>query len=510
MLLRSQHMNLAGTQGIRSNQYKTEITLQKLSPLGDLVDIKEQIDRDRQLERATLRERDREIGLEQAKLAATRVGNLKRLRAWISTIRARSETVSSGQKVDKAMRNAIVLCWVLGAIVGYLLTRSVLAYDGSQPVNLFIALVVLIGVQVLALLILFFLLLFQRGKLLDAVSILNPANIIFHLVGRIQPAWKDAISSFSSRLQHGGGNGFLPQMLTYLAQHFSIAFNIGILGALLYLVTISDLAFGWNTTLDIELDTINNFFQGLALPWQSIVPAAVPDSSLIESSRYYRLQSQLRSGGWEASELGTWWLYLALCVVFYGFLPRVFALVVTGIQYDRAIVRATLAAPGSSQILSRMSDPLVSTESPQAENEPHIERTRPGLLGRQAAREIECLIIEWSDCVPSDKGLSSAGIKSISRLTAGGRQSPSDDRETIKSAAQVKSEGIAVALKSWEPPLLEVTDFIALLRKNISATLPIIVLLQPLPNQTVTPEQLETWETALGVLSDPALYLESI
>ncbi|MBX2869218.1 MAG: DUF2868 domain-containing protein [Acidiferrobacterales bacterium] len=484
--------------------------MQKLSPLGDLIDIKAQIDRDRQLERTLLRERDRAIGLEQNHLAKTSDNNLKRLRAWISTIREEGEIVSPGQNVDKAMRNAILISWVLGATIGYLLARSVLAYDGSQPVNLLIALIVLIGVQLVALLILFLLLLFRRDKLLDAVSILNPTNIILLVLGRMQPSWKKAITTYSTGLSPRRGIGFLPQMLAYLSQHFSIALNIGILGTLLYLVTISDLAFGWNTTLDIQTDTINHFFQSLALPWQSIVPSAVPDYSLVESSRYYRLQSQLRSGGWEANKLGTWWLYLALCLVFYGFLPRLIALVVTGIQYDRAIVRATLALPGTSQILARMSDPLVSTESQQKETEAEIKRTRPGLLGRQAARDIDCLVIEWSDCSPPDADLISVGVQSISRLTAGGRQSPAEDRDTITAAKQVQCEGVVITLKSWEPPLLEVTDFIALLRKNIPATLPIIVLLQPLPDQSVSPAQIETWETALGVLSDSALYLESI
>ncbi len=484
--------------------------MQKLSLLGDLIDIKEQIDLDRDIDRATLRKRDREIGLSEDGKNNSAKSKIVRLRSWINQIRSSTETSSKGQKVDKSMRSIIVVCWLVGAVSGYLLASSVLAYDGSQPVNLLIALLVLIGVQTLALLLLCVLLMFNQTKILEALAVLNPANLIMHLISKIQPTWKEAIEKYFSRFKSSGEFGLLPQMTTYLAQHFAIALNIGMLASLFYLVTVSDLAFGWNTTLNIQNETVSQFLQGIATPWQAVLPAAVPDDSLVEASRYYRLQSKLHSEGWEARELGTWWLFLAMCIVVYGFLPRLSALVIAGIHYDKCVTRATLSLTGSSQVLARMSDPLVSADAQSPEVSVPVSVTRPGLPGRQAARKIECVLVEWSGCEATDKALTKVGIVPHSRLQAGGRQTLSEDKVTIKATSQIQAEGIAISIKAWEPPMLEFIDFITLLRKSVSANLPIIVLLKPLPDQTVSTTQIETWETALGAVSDSALYLESL
>ena len=77
-------------------------------------------------------------------------------------------------------------------------------------------------------------------------------------------------------------------------------------------------------------------------------------------------------------------------------------------------------------------------------------------------------------------------------------------------SAKIRAEGIAISIKAWEPPMLEFVDFVSMVRQSVSTSLPIIVLLNPLPDQVVSATQIETWETALGAVSDSALYLESL
>ena len=48
------------------------------------------------------------------------------------------------------------------------------------------------------------------------------------------------------------------------------------IAALLYLVTVSDLAFGWNTTLSMDNDLVAGIFRWLAAPWPWVFPAAAP------------------------------------------------------------------------------------------------------------------------------------------------------------------------------------------------------------------------------------------
>ena len=58
--------------------------------------------------------------------------------------------------------------------------------------------------------------------------------------------------------------------------------------------------------------------------------------------------------------------------------------------------------------------------------------------------------------------------------------------------------------------MLEFVDFLRLLRQHSEPTRPLVVMLQPLEKERVSTEQLESWETAVATIADPALYVEAL
>jgi len=479
--------------------------LPKHSLLADLVDLQTQLRLDQQADREQLKKRDRQIGID---LKVGTRSNLSAMRGWINALRSGKST--PGVKAQRSITTLIVTLWIAGLVSGWALAQTVLAYDGSEPVNIVSTLIVLVGIQLLTLLLL---LVFTSGAfsgIFEALSIFNPAALLTRVIGWIWHDQPEAIKHLLSQEQKLHGVRLRLPLLTYLAQHFTVALNLGIVAALLYLVTISDLAFGWYSTLEITNASMTRVLHTLSAPWNQLLPTAVPGAELVDISRFYRLQSTLRSSSAAAGQLGTWWIFILMCLLVYGLIPRLIALVIYGIRYDRIVTQGILASQGAGQVLARMGSPLVSTLSDQSESEQAVDHDRHVLKTRPLGRALPCIIVEWSGAKVAESALDNIGIEATRFFTAGGHQSLADDHKVTLNIADHKPQGVAVITKSWEPPLLELVDFIEDIRFKAGKHCAIVLLLMPMDQAKVTPEQLQGWETALAPLDDTALYVEPL
>lgn len=415
---------------------------------------------------------------------------------------------SAGKKGQQTVNMLISLLWMMGIISGWFLTQAVLYYDGNQPVNIIVALLILVCSQLVTLMILLVLTAGGLRGALRTLTIFNPASLLLNVVKKLNPERFESLRTTVLVASSPANTVIWQRLLVYLAQHFTVALNLGIVAALLYLVAVSDLAFGWNTTLTIEPTTVTQWFRIVALPWQSLVPAAVPDVELVEASRYYRLQGQLRTENWDAEQLGRWWIYILLCVVVYGLVPRLIALILSGYFYDRALVSAIAVSPGASLVLSRMRSPLVDTRGEHEEPEADHLESAALLSRRQSSQTLPCHIVEWAEARIEVRKLSALGIEPVKTFSAGGHQTLSEDQDTVQHIAAYHPKGIGIVVRSWESPMLEFLDFVRALRDQTGAACPIIILLIATAGNPVEPHQLESWETKLSSLSDPALYVE--
>lgn len=480
--------------------------MQKYSLLADYADVRAQLSQDQSVERETLKQRDREIGL-----AGQTTNDVRQLRTWVATLRSGTGSASHpGAGIQQLIRGSVLALWACGGIIGWLLSRAVLYYDGQQPVNLFSTLLVLVGLQLFALVILVVLLLVRRPALLRALSIFNPATHILKLVRRFSRHKPDGIDDLFELSADPQAKKVSLSLIVYLAQHFSVALNIGMIFALVYLVTITDLAFGWNTTLKLDDTTVYNWFQYIAWPWHNSVTAAVPDLSLVEQSRFYRLAGQLRNPDWQVDQFGTWWLFVLMSLGIYGLLPRLAMLVICGARYDRAVSDALTGQPGASQALARMRSPLVSTSAGPTVTDDETAYSHPLPRKRQSSHQLSTVLVSWSGADVRVETMKIPGIEITHRYEAGGHQSLLADRQLAERVAQHHSEGVVVAVKAWEPPTLDFSDFLSALRQQLGAEPVIVVLLMAMDTRPITSTQLETWEAGLFDLADPALYVEAL
>ncbi|MBC8126411.1 MAG: DUF2868 domain-containing protein [Gloeobacteraceae cyanobacterium ES-bin-144] len=198
---------------------------------------------------------------------------------------------------------------------------------GGINVSLFIA--ILIGGQWL-ILILGALAWLVRRRAADGFSIVQAlaGKIARHLAGRRDDTWWN-------RLMDGGGapRAAVLWRLARMAQAAGIFFNLGILCALSGLVLIKHVGFFWETTTELAMQSLlENCVKFFSAPWSSWWPGAVPDASIIDSSRWLPGRTTGLAPGPSA-----WWEFLLMTTLVWGLLPRAILWIIAWHAYRQSL-----------------------------------------------------------------------------------------------------------------------------------------------------------------------------
>ena len=108
-----------------------------------------------------------------------------------------------------------------------------------------------------------------------------------------------------------------------LSQRFSLGFALGLVGAFFAYLLLTDLAFGWSSTLDVSAGAVHKLTQALSLPWRGVWPGAVPSLQLIEQTRFFRVEDITLA---EGAAYGEWWRFLLMNLLSYVLTPRILSL----------------------------------------------------------------------------------------------------------------------------------------------------------------------------------------
>ncbi|NJN52642.1 MAG: DUF2868 domain-containing protein [Gammaproteobacteria bacterium] len=253
----------------------------------DAIDIPIWLEADRETPYARRIERDR------VRDASTPASPVARIRQWWMLI---PNPPDVGGRLQRGRRVIGLSMVALGAAAGAGVAAAVLRYDGTHPVNAITAFSVLVGVQWV--LIALTLLLLPKAVpglrgLQSALGQLNPAAIAASLYRRFGAAQlpehvRDLLRWHVGR---AAASRFAKWQVLHWSQTAAVAFNTGAVVTALVLVTFTDLAFGWSSTLDLSAQELHTWIAMLAKPWAGIVPAAVPSPELIDASRFFASSS---------------------------------------------------------------------------------------------------------------------------------------------------------------------------------------------------------------------------
>ena len=497
--------------------------------LADLVDLAEQMAGDEQVPMADRQERDRQIGQRPAVAGRSSRGLVL---AWLREVRPEQESRGTGAERANYLTGALLA--LIGLLVGMAAATAAFHYDGTHPVNVVTILAVFVGLQVLLLLLMLMAAMPSRWLgwlpgfrwVQQELRSLSPGRLQ-GAIARFLPA------SRRDDLQAIVGRDLARRKLfarvhrwsvLQWAQVFAVAFNLGAIACALALVVFRDLAFGWSTTLAMEPDRLHTITSALATPWAAAFPDAVPTDQLIKTTRYFRLQDHgfVRPPGAvppEAGLYGQWWSFLLAAMLVYGLLPRVLTWALARWRLRAAIRHAFDHVPGLAELRYRL-QPHLSTQAIEAEaagSGSAQGRVSAAVLTPASGR---AGVINWAD-LPIDDASARGdlrrwlGLETAVLLPAGGRLPPEEDRRVIEQmGAAADLDAVAVLVRSWEPPVLELLDFLRDLRQGLGKERSIRVVpvgLSP-DGQAIAPrpDDLRQWRDRVATLADPAIVVSAV
>jgi len=416
---------------------------------------------------------------------------VEQIESWWSVINQQypNDEPSLGEQVSRARGRLTPLVLVVGLLVGWMAAAISLSYAGDTPVNLLSLSVVFLWIPSLLLCVsLLALLLNQLGiaRLSEGLRLVGPVHWVVN-------GWQ-ALVNRRLGFQFGGDAEAVANLMQWqlmvLSQWLAIGFFLGASGALLFTIAVSDVAFGWSSTLEIEASQVFRWVTYLSSPWSGFIPSAVPTLDLVEASRVYRLDG-VEFG--LAAELGRWWQFVLAVMLVWGLLPRIVVLVLSSFQLQHATrqflrehveVTALLRRLQSLDAVAFVQAPEGDTASLPRDNADSATLSSPHTDGMPTH-------VQW------DAYLAFNGAEggSESTHTVSSAQS-SADQEAVIAELGNECHSVGIFVKSWEPPVLEFFDFLRRVRRHVGASATIGVLPVPLRNE-LDERDIRIWQRAL-------------
>ncbi|HET7867481.1 MAG TPA: DUF2868 domain-containing protein [Burkholderiaceae bacterium] len=285
-------------------------------------------------------------------------------RIWVEAQRQRhAGTPTPGERLRRGEALLAGGAWLLGLVVGAGLAGTWLARSDAEPVNAPLFWVATVGLQVLLLVAATAGWLWRRSLARAGRGWLGLLQGLITAAGalgrRLPGERRDALRATLGRLavRHEGAGALLGPAVVALAQRFGVAFNLGLLFAMLALhLPLVDLRFGWQSTYPITAEQMHGAVQAVAIPWRWALPQAQPTAEQIAATRYGR---GLGAAPLPVEAAHAWWPFLVLSVAFYGLLLRgALLLWMKGLQRHR-LAALGFDHPEANALWRRLAGPLV-------------------------------------------------------------------------------------------------------------------------------------------------------
>ena len=450
-----------------------------------------------------------------------------------------AKTILPGEVFAESYRLLGYGLFILGGLSGIALAFSLLTYTGTAPLNISVYLGTTVFVQILLLLFLGGLLLIRliRPRLFYTSVIYSVLNrLIIALAGKLKQRIMTSISGarreglsailglVRGKKQIYGSLFYWPIFIS--AQLFGIGFNLGILGTTLLRVLGTDMAFGWQSTVQVSERVVHGIVKWLAVPWSWFVPPelALPTLAQIEGSRLV-----LKDGIYDLAtpDLVAWWPFLCFAVLFYGLLPRIVLFFFGQMTQKYLLDKIELTHGACDQLVDRMITPRVRFGTPGKSRPKATIATvsdEPPVAVDNRRKDKKFIVL-----IPDDifEACSDEDLEITIGQTLGGhvveiiRIGNADSDEAIVPDRLIPAgpengwTHILILQEAWQPPIMEDIAFIKVLRHHLGDRTPILVGLigKPKPETIftrVTPINWRTWKERLTTLGDPYLRLERL
>ncbi len=429
----------------------------------DLVRLAEQMDRDRDRSWSELQTRDYEFGRQ------CRGGSEQRqVLCWLDQVEQQAAVERPKSAAWFSESSIGWLAALLAFVFGFLAMVGFLFAHGQGIVNVLWFFAIFVGLQVLLWLVSAITLALVLAGGTPATINLNPAR---WMLARVVPGrrhwhqFQDVVQLVFLRYGQGMGVGFL----------------LGCISAFVLVLALNDFTFIWSSTFNISDEVMLDSARAVAAPWAQWLPAATVDAEIVAQSRYYPSGGKFSPA--QVRSMHSWWPLLLAAMVVYCLLPRCLLWGLARWLYQRRITTSFLRYPGVDLVVRRMNQPLIKTRSSPG--------SKTGGDEVIAVPQTGVLLVNWSNAIsPRELTLFTEleGIGTDQMVNAG--LSFEEDEAAAARARQADVSLVILVVKSWEPPMADLADFVEGLVSHASC----LVFLRPLDGEDIPADKLEDWK----------------
>jgi hypothetical protein len=486
-----------------------------------------------------IRKRDRNILLKKTEQTGSSIpDNNELISLWlrerIDNEFPGNENKSPGEIFQDTLSLFKGLCIIGGSLFGFAAGLSFFSYSGTTPVNVFQFLIFFIFSQIL----LTFLMgssfalrrLAGRGSFPTFYALFF-GRLLNKLAQMACNRWnKDLSATKKNNINHAMGvvksyNRIYGSLFYWpfftLSQILALSFNAGLLGSTLLKISTSDLAFGWQSTLQLSAAALHKIVLFMALPWSWFVPGTIafPSPEEIEGSRIL-----LKDGIYHLAtkDLVSWWPFLIFCILFYGLFFRGGCYLAGRWMEKRSLQKIQFNSASCRRLTQRMLTPLVSTQAaPEAKprrsaskSTAETEQFQPA-PGHHLLPQFVLIPCDIYHTIPSQNFkhiLHSHGFEVKKQLMfMSDYESDQEIKQYLQQQVWDDNTGIFILMEGWMVPLVDFLTYLGELRSVVGAGTVITIALTGRPAKTsftpVSKNDYTIWQQKAASLGDPYLYL---
>jgi hypothetical protein len=431
----------------------------KTPNLSDLYQLAAQLELDKEASVKALRTRDHRIGL-----ACDASEDSARLLYWLRQVSSQRPASEQHKDAWPSEGAAAYLARVIAIFLGFSAMMSLLLTSGQGLVNVFVFVFIFVFLQlVMSGFSAWALYKTVRGNT-PIVMPMNPAKLV---LSRIYPDLR-----YFRETQSVLRIAFLRY-----GQEMGALFTAGAMLGFLVVLALGDFTFVWGSTFQLSDGLVAGVTDFLSLPWSSMLPAATVDAQVIADTRFHPALTEL--GRADIERMRGWWPFLFMSLACYALLPRVILWMVSRFYFRRFITASFVAYPRSDLVLARMRSPIVETQGAVSDR-----NKNPQTDGR-------LFLLNWAQALVTDEVHDFEEFAAVpeGNVVSVGVGSLAEDMKQAKKVADSGIDQLLVVVKSWEPPLADLADFLAQFKHVSRCT----VYPLSLPGRPVSEEKMEDW-----------------
>ncbi|MDY0359811.1 MAG: DUF2868 domain-containing protein [Desulforegulaceae bacterium] len=313
--------------------------------------------------------------------------------------------------------------------------------------------------------------------------------------------------------------------LVFLSFQFgAMLFYSGVLLGTLVKIMGTDLAFGWQTTLNAGPNLIHSIVSFISLPWSWFVPDFLSNPTLQEIIGS-KIILKDGIGSLSTENMVSWWPFLCLSVFFYGIVPRFLFLIFSILFYMRTLKNYPKDTSDLRELVRALTKPEIDFSEKSIDSDlENLDKNNQIFLNKNIL-EMQTNVSGWRPVrllLPEDI-YSSATIwllkktavnkfghlsEPVLKITGVFDLDEAELKENLIKAIAKSQEIVMLVHEGWQPPLKQTIEYFKRLRQFIGQNSEIIVFLVGKPSAEkgflkVREKDYLLWNSKIKELKDP-------